>query len=355
MGNITTVTGEISSDDLGVTLPHEHLLIDGTTPWIDEVDDVVSYRRSAIEKRKIDAPVTMELRSWLEYNPGNYDNFTLDNIDLACEEVGRFAELGGETVVDVTGYGIGRDPRALRRIANRTGLNVIAGTGYYMRQAHPPNMDEKTAEGIANEIVSDLEEGMDDTNIRAGIIGEIGATHGFLEHENEVTSFRGAAMAQQRTGAPITIHPPFFYKESHDVLDVLEEAGADLENVILGHMDPTIRADDSLEYHQSLADRGPFLEFDIFGQSGYSPAFDKTFPLDADKIQRVVDLFDDYGDQLLVSQDTCQKIHLKRYGGFGYDHILRNIVPRFRRRGLSNEAIDRLLIENPARALAHAE
>lgn len=351
MGTVVTVTGEISAEDVGITLPHEHLFIDGTGPWIDNVDKAETFNRSALEERRINEPVSIELQSWLEYNPGNYDNFRLDDVDEMTKEVQRFHDLGGSTVVDVTGFGIGRSPHGMKRVARRTGLNVVAGTGYYIEPAHPPDMDEKSAGEIADEIVSDIEDGIGDTRIRAGIIGEIGATHGFAENENEKKSFRGAAIAQQETGAAITIHPPFFYKEAHDVLDVLEEAGANLDNVIMGHMDPIIREEGSLEYHRSLADRGVYIEFDIFGQSGYAPAFDKTHPLDADKLDRIEALFDDYGDQLLLSHDNCQKQHLLRYGGFGYDHILRNIVPRLGRRGFAQVEIDRLLVDNPTEAI----
>lgn len=357
MPNVTTVAGDIPADQLGITLPHEHLILDLSSKLAagDETLPGQRHERSAVESERLSADVTMENLWWMRSFPQPTSpaiaNYRLGDVKTAVEEARRFAVRGGGTIVDVSGFGMGRDPDALREIAHRTGLNVIAGTGYYLPSTYPPDMGEKTEREIADEIVSDVEDGIGDTRIRAGIIGEIGATNGFTDHPNERKSFRGATIAQQETGAPITVHPPYFFQEAHDILDVIEDAGGDLNNVIVGHMDGTIRDDDALEYHRSIADRGPYLEFDVFGRSGYRPSFDANWPLDEDRIRHIDALVDDYGDQLLVSQDVCAKTHLTKYGGFGYDYILRAIVPWMRKRGVSDDRIDTLLIDNPAKAL----
>jgi len=282
-------------------------------------------------------------------------NYRLGDVDLVVKEAQRFAAGGGGTIADPTGFGMGRDPAALREITHRTGLNVVVGTGYYLPSTYPSDMAEKSAEDIAADVVSDVEGGIGESRVRAGVIGEIGATNGYVDHPIEQKSFRGAAIAQQETGAPITVHPPYFFQEAQDILDTLEDAGADLENVVMGHMDGTVRDDNALEYHRSIAKRGPFLEFDVFGRSGYRPSFDANWPLDEDRIQHIARLVDDHGERILVSQDVCAKTHLTTYGGFGYDYILRAIVPRFQKRGVSEEQIDRLLVDNPADALAFSE
>lgn len=353
MDTVVTVTGEKSADSIGVTLPHEHLIIDASI-WVPKGPEL-----TAIQQRKLEAEVSMENLWWLttygrrsDWN--SLDNRRLDDLETAKEEAMRFVAEGGETLVDVTPMspGLGRDPRALKQISNYTGLNVVAGTGHYVRHAHPSDIDEQSAEAIADEMIDDVVSGIDGTGVRAGVIGEIGATEGFLTNENEMKVFRAAAEAQRRTGAPITIHPPVHYMEGHDVLDVLEEAGADLTNVILGHLDGVMELEDSSAYYDSLAERGVYLEFDTFGRIGYIASQDACFPLDESRILELRRLFDEgYGDQLLVSHDICKKNQLTKYAGHGYDYILRDIVPRLKGRGFSDTDIDRLLIDNPAHAL----
>lgn len=354
MGTVITVTGERSASDLGVTLPHEHLFID-TSVWVPQGPEL-----SAVQRKKLHEPVSQENLWWLaaygrrpDWNC--LDNRRLDDIETAKAEAARFRNEGGATIVDVTPMspGLGRDPRAMREVALHTGLTVVAGTGHYVRHAHPPDMDDLTAEDIAAEMVSDVLDGIDDTSIRAGVLGEVGATHGFRDHENEVKAFRAAALAQQETGAVITVHPPVHHMEGHDVLDVLEEAGADPANVIIGHLDGAMELEGASAYYDSLADRGAYLEFDTFGRVGYLAGQDACFPLDETRILELKRLFDaGYGEQLLVAHDICKKNQLTRYAGHGYDYILRDIVPRLRRRGFSDGDVEQLLVANPARALS---
>ena len=111
------------------------------------------------------------------------DNLVLDDADLAIREAMLFKHAGGGTLVDVTNVGLGRQPAQLRRISEETGLHVIMGASYYHALFHPPGTDEKTEEQICEEIVADLTEGVDGTDICAGIIGEVGCT--WPLHPNE--------------------------------------------------------------------------------------------------------------------------------------------------------------------------
>lgn len=352
-----TVLGDRPSEELGVTLPHEHLLID-TSVYIDEA----THGQTVIQQEKLQTEVCMEELWWMstygrQWEWRSYDKYRLDDVDEITEEVLRFKHKGGETLVDVTPMTPAnkRAPTQVAEIARRTGLNVIAGTGHYVKASYPPEYEDQTADDVAEEIISDIEDGMDDTGVPAGIIGEVGATAGFAEHESEHKSFRAAAMAQAETGAPITVHTTGFTHEAHDILDVLEAAGADLSNVILGHMDVPLRTDGVEDYLRSLADRGPFIEFDTFGRIGFIAAMGGCFPLDEDRIEMLSTLVDDgYDDQLLVSTDVCQKTHLTRYAGFGYDYLLRDIVPRLRMHDFDEQDIDQLLVDNPARAVSFA-
>lgn len=355
MALVTTVTGELERDELGITLPHEHLIVD-ISVWAE----IEGERQTMTQRKRADADVRLDNLWWMgtdrAFGSESRDNWKLDDPERAVEEVNRYVYAGGQTLVDVTPMSpvIARDPLEVRKIAHRTGLNVIAGTGHYVRQAHPDRVDDQTAEDLAKEMISDITDGMEGTDVQAGIIGEIGTSHGYLDHENERKSIRGGAIAQQETGAAITLHPPFFYQEAHDVLDDLADAGADLDNVIVGHTDCSLRLDGAFEYYKSLADRGVYLEFDTFGRTGYHATFDTSYPLDTDRIAMIRRLFDaGYGEQIVVSQDICKKIHLTSYGGIGYDYILRDIVPRLHRRGFTKSEITQLLVENPSTAVTH--
>jgi phosphotriesterase-related protein len=176
-GKVQTVLGPIEPDAVGITLPHEHLIDDGTT-WVhipDAIRDMVTQ------------PITLDTLCWVRYHPfHNLDDRRLLDEDEAIEEALRFKQHGGATIVEVTSVGLGRDPRALTRISQATGLNVVMGCGYYIGAAHPADMDAKTEEEIAGEIVSDIIDGVDDSGVCAGIIGEIGMS--WPPTENEVKS-----------------------------------------------------------------------------------------------------------------------------------------------------------------------
>jgi phosphotriesterase-related protein len=350
------VTGPVPAEDLGITLPHEHLIVD-TSTWVASGPDA---DLSAIQRKKLHQAVSSENLWWVstygrQWEWNCLDNRRLDDVDTAIEEVTRFVAEGGATIVDVTpmSSGLGRDPVVLRRIANQTGLTVVAGTGHYVRAEHPPRVESQSAEEIAAEMVEEVDSGIGETTIRAGVIGEIGASHPFDEHPNEQKVFRAAALAQRQTGAPITVHPPVMHQEGHEVLDVLEDAGADLENVILGHLDGALETTDVSDYYDSIAKRGVYLEFDTFGRIGYVAAADQCFPLDESRIRELRRLMDaGHGEQLLISHDICKKNQLTTYAGFGYDYILRDIVPRMRRRGFTEDELQTVLERNPASALA---
>lgn len=358
MSKIVSVSGELPPEELGITLPHEHLVHDIGSVWSNDERFTREYSENAsvITQKRLHTDVSVKNLWWMRGFPTpngvSLDNYRLANIDLVVNEARDFRDRGGRTIVDVTCFRLGRDPQALQTIARRTGLNIVVGTGYYFKASYPSDMDQKTDEEIGNEIIEDITKGIDGTQIRAGIIGEVGASHGFGEHENEKKSFRGSAIAQQETGAPITIHPPYFYQEAHEVLDVLEDAGAHLDNVIMGHMDGTIRSKNAIEYHSSIADRGVFLQFDGFGKTGYRPMMDKSWPLDETRVEHIRELFDrGYGDQILISQDIFKKTELKYFGGLGYDYIVRDILSLFRKRGFSESEINDLLVNNTAEAI----
>ena len=186
-----TVLGLVYSDDLGITLPHEHLLIDMRI-WFEEPKEP-ELKRLAFE------PVGIENISWIMYNQyNNLDNLQLLDEDVAVKEAMLFKKEGGGAIVDVTSATLSRDLPALRRISRATGLHIITGSGYYVVSGvSGQEFDRKTEDEIAEEIVTDILVGACKTDIRAGIIGEIGCS--WPLHDREKKSLRACARAQERT------------------------------------------------------------------------------------------------------------------------------------------------------------
>lgn len=350
---IMTVLGPIPAEQAGPTLPHEHLLIDITCYWQQPAE--MTMRRFAHE------PVQLSNLGMIRRNPlANLDNCQLDDLDLAINEIGAFAALGGTTIVEVTPPDIGRDLPALQIAARQSGLNIVAGCGHYVHLAHPPSLAEEPVEAVAERLVTELQEGTGTTKVRPGIIGELGTSDPIRPDEEKV--LRAAAIAQQQTGVAITTHLHPASRTGHEVFRILDDAGADPTRIVFGHVDFALghldmTVGEAVKYHSSLADYGSYIQYDGVGNEAYfeGAGYGESFwcPSDrvrAEAVKRLIDL--GYGDRILLSHDVCHKYHLLRYGGFGYGHILRTFVKNLRDFGLEDAVIQRIIVENPRRMLA---
>jgi phosphotriesterase-related protein len=254
--------------------------------------------------------------------------------------------------VDPTNGSLSRDPLALARIARATGLNIVMGAGYYVAAAHPPDMDRRSEDALVREIVREVTVGVGDTGIRAGLIGEIGNTWPWTENEKKV--MRAAVEAQRQTGAPLMIHPGRHETAPMQLVELVQKQGGDLRRTIMCHVERTIA--DERHLHD-LADTGVWLEYDLFGMENsyypYNPDFD--MPNDGGRMRQILALIArGHRDQILMSHDIAYKTSLTKYGGYGYHHLLVNVVPRLRRKGVDDAGLRRLLVENPARAFVFA-
>ena len=341
-GKVMTVLGQIPVEEMGVTLMHEHLLLDASSWW----KRPCCAADIGLAERPIDVAMLGELRM----NPFlNRDNCQLVDVDVAIEELLKFADLGGRTVVDPTNLGIGRDPAALQKISRRTGLNVVMGAGFYLEPSHPDYVRAMSVDEIATAIARDCGGIADDMPIvAAGIIGEIGISKDFTAEEEKV--LRGAAGASRLSGVPLSIHLPGWERHGHRVLDTIEAEGGDLRHTILCHMNPSLGDPD---YQKSIADRGAFLEYDMIGMDFFYADQQAQSPCDEENAAAIARLIGDgYLNAILISQDVFLKMMLTRHGGFGYGYILKHFVPRMKRHGIDDKAIRSILVNNPRRVFS---
>jgi len=345
-----TVRGPVPVENLGITLCHEHLLID-MTQFLAEVHE-------ASRKALTEAPVGIEILGELRRDPMICrDNLFQGDVELAIREASHFKRAGGRTVVDCTPVGLGRDVRALRIISEATDLNIIAGTGWYTEAfqtgAHKKYVSEKNDEELASVMIREIEQGVADTGIRCGIIGEIGTAWPVTPIEQKIV--RAAVYAQKKTRAPISMHVDAWARNAHAILDILEREGADFEKVVLDHVDEGSLVYDGgfdLEYALSLAKRGCYIGFDTFGVELYLDAWGTRDPIDAERVAGIRQLVErGYCARILLSHDVGLKTNLKTFGGYGFDHLLTHITPMFRRAGLAEEHINQMFVENPKRFL----
>jgi phosphotriesterase-related protein len=306
VGLVQTVRGEVSSSDLGIVLPHEHLQI-----------DLVSVFGTQL----------------LAFD------FQLTNVDLVIREAREFVNAGGGCIVDVTtDRRIGRNPAALLEISKALDCHVVMGCGWYRNSWYGEEIDRMTAGDLAAILVEEIRTGCDGTGIRPGIIGEIGADGSYLTAKEERV-LRAAARTHLETDLSITLHARAS-KVGLAQLDILEEEKVDLRRVIVGHCDTYPDAD----YHEAIAKRGAWVEFDTI-RGTYEDVYSQRAGFVTEMVRR------GYLHRLLLSQDVCALSHLSARGGSGYAYLLNGFVPLLHSVGLSQEQTDRLTTSNPQEAL----
>ena len=341
-GKVLTVLGPVEPALVGVCITHEHLLIDFRCVFQEPTE--------ASRRGMVDDPVSLENLWYVRhYWNGNLDNLVINDVETTITEAREFMLAGGSTIVDVTSIGLGRDPLALARISRATRLNVVMGGGYYVGRTHSDDMKKADVDDIARDIISDIEDGVGDTGIRTGIIGEIGNEYPWQDSERK--SLQAAVIAQTETGAPLLIHPGRDNSAPMELLNAVERWGGNISHTVMGHIERTIFDRGVLD---EVAQTGVFMNFDLWGhESTYYPMRPDTYmPSDQHRIEQVQHLIaNGHTHQILLAHDICSKHRLKRYGGHGWDHITARIIPRMRANGVDAEAIDMMQVDNPTRML----
>jgi predicted metal-dependent phosphotriesterase family hydrolase len=309
MPHVQTVLGAVDPDTLGFTLPHEHT----------------------------------QIALWHVPDRWDYWQLTRDE-PLILDELAAFKAAGGGSLVDLTQPGVGRDPGWLAGIARASGLQVVMGCGWYRGAYYPAEarIDRRSVDDLADELVGETADGVGDSGVRPGIIGEIGTDKPWVSALEERVH-RAAARAARRTGLAITTHS-VLSPVGLEQLRIFEEEGVDPTRVVIGHADSYPR----LDHYLAIVERGASVEFDFLGMS--------FTPTERHGEGRVVELLCEllargHGERILLSQDVCHDSQLSRYGGNGYTYIARTFLPRLREAGVSDAEIATMTIDNPRRLL----
>jgi phosphotriesterase-related protein len=305
---VMTVSGPIPPERVGFTLPHEHT---GIHLW--HVPD-----------------------RW------DYWELTPDELTIA-EELRDFRRRGGSTLVDLTPPGTGRDPERLRRLATRTGVQIVMGTGWYRQSYYPAEalIDRRSVDDLAAEMAAEFTDGVAGTGVHPGIIGEIGTDKPWVSAQEERVH-RAAARAAKATGMAITTHA-VMSPVGLDQLRIFEEEGVDPGRVVIGHADSY----PVLDHYLAILDHGANLEFDFLGHR-----FGTEEAAEPRLVQLMVELLErGYAGQLLLSQDVCHNSQLKANDGFGYTYLQQHFLPTLRTAAVGEGEIRQMTLDNPRRIL----
>lgn len=335
-GEIQTVCGPLAPERLGPTLMHEHLLCDVTPP------ELAAQGLPPVEITPWNAA---EIRyQWCRH----YGNHILSDIDEMTQEVRLFRESGGGAIVELTIEGIKPDPLGLRAISQASGVPVVAGCGVYIESFAGEALTTRSTEDLAVLMIGNIRYGMQRTDVRAGIIGEIGISD--PPTPGELRALTAAALAQRETGASINVHPGREPASPFQIVEHVRAAGGDVTRLVISHLDRTFS---TLDQALRLVETGAVAEWDFFGiESSYYPFAPIDLPNDGMRLKLIAALFErGHGAQVTISQDICTKTRLRRHGGHGYGHLIENVVPMMRRKGFDDAMVAQLLIETPRRLL----
>lgn len=336
---VRTVTGDRPASSFRAVLIHEHVLFDIVPPSLDGDRD---------------APITLRNRWQTNYRSNETAaNAQQRDVAVATEELAALVADGGDLIVDQSVAGLARDPLGLRRVSEASGCALVACAGTYTAPYLCPSVCAMDEGELTARFVHEVSGGLDGTDVRAGLIGEIGCSDPVQDIERR--AIRAAARASRETGAAISVHPGRAPEAPFEIVRILEAEGADLHRCVICHMDRTYPDGDG---PLALARTGVNVEWDFFGieTSHYWMDPDVELPTDRARLRHIRRLFDaGLSDRVLISQDICTRTRLLSFGGHGYGHLFRNVRAMMGRVGFSTEEIDRLLRLNPLRLLAMPE
>ena len=318
MANVQTVQGSVDADELGVVLVHEH----------------VRFRDEAVAAE------------W----PDRYDEQA--ELDAALEAVNAAKSRGVQTIFDATAMFGGRDVRFMKRVADQTGVRIVACTGIYSYDYLPHYFENRDVDVMAEHFVSDLQSGVQGTEIRAAFLKCAADAAGVTEHVEKI--HRAVARASMQTGAPIMAHSMPAVATGPRQVEIFEEEGVDLARVQVAHCGDT----DDVDYIERLIDKGVYVGLDRYG-------LEMSLPIDKRNATAGELLRRGHAERLMISQDYCATIDWfppEAAEAFESQGAIRNwsmtlvldeVVPALREQGaMDDESFHTVFVENPKRWLS---
>jgi phosphotriesterase-related protein len=354
MRQVMTVLGPVTPESLGATSMHDHVLA-----------DLGFFRRLPDEHMAVGldpaAPIRVGNLAWLRGEGQNgycRDNWDLADVAMMTREVAHFAGRGGGAILEASVPGIRANPLGLKRIAARTGVHIMAGTGLYREETWPAWARRLTADGLRHHLRREIREGIEGTGVRAGHI-KMAIARG---SPREFRMVRAAVSVAMETGLPLTVHTSSFtpLKTRRRLLAMLLGEGLEPARLVLCHVQYSFgagvpgRRGPCLDWAKEVLGHGANTCVDLFGIPTDNETMNALACSDAAKALAIADLVAvGHADRLVVGCDVFQRIMLRRFGGYGYARILDFLPSALRALGVGQVDIDRILVANPARLLAH--
>jgi phosphotriesterase-related protein len=346
---IQTVLELISPEELGRTLTHEHFSIDFRQVYVDPPEQLQSFFENKISLENVgfikQYPYSSKYN--LQFNDAETQAAVLYEMEL-------YKRFGGGAIVENSNHGLQRNVKFLKEVSQRTGVHVIAGTGHYISLVQPPSVLTMSQEEMCNLMLTELTTGcVDYPDVKCGFIGEVGS--GWPLHDFERRAIIATGEVQAQLGCPVSFHPGRHPEAPFEIIRLFQEAGGDAKKAVMSHLDRTILKNENLLEFSNL---GTYCQFDLFGTecSLYQLNLAADMPSDAQRMDKVVSLIEaGKEDRVLVAHDIHTKHRLIKFGGHGYSHILNNVLPKMKAKGVSQATIDRIMIENPKTWLAYKQ
>lgn len=257
----------------------------------------------------------------------------LDAIDDTIKELKELKKKGVANILDVTNRGMGRNVEYALKVQEETGINIIFSTGYYKEPFLPEEVYKFSEDELKNVMVKEIVEGIEGTKVKAQVIGEIGTSKDAIAPIEKKLLIAGAR-AQGETGRPISTHTTLG-RLGLEQIDIFEENGADLNKVIIGHVDLS----GDIDYILRLIDKGVYVAFDTIGKVNYMSEENRLSML-KEICSRGL------SKRVVMSMDITRKSHLKNRGGLGYNYLLDSFIPFIRENGIDEKDIENMLINN---------
>ena len=246
----------------------------------------------------------------------NTDDTLLNDKEGMIAEFKELKRKGVENIIEVTNIGMGRNMEYMEEIRKAVDINFLYSTGFYIEQFYPEIVFQKTNKELAEIMINEIKNGIENTGIKPEVIGEIGSSKDIIT-EQEKKVFQAASIAHEETGKVLSTHTSIGTMGLEQI-QIMKNYNVNFEKVIIGHTDPS----------------------DTIGKNSYL--------LDEKRVLAIKELIKrGYGDKITLSMDITRKSHLKKNGGLGYSHLLDTFVPMMENSGITKKEIDDMLINNP--------